>query len=392
MKKIFKGILPVTFIFIASLFISSCEKFGIGEEYNRVVLLYLAANNNLSGYAEDNIDALKAGYLPGEQDLDILLVYKHLSGSNPELIRLYRDGAGKAIEDIVAVYQDQNSATPEVLRGVLNKMKSIFPADDYGLILWSHATGWLPEGYYSRTKSPGVFTEDPYADIVKSFGEDRGVEMEITELRNALPFDFEFIIFDCCFMGGIETAYELKDKAEYIVASPTEILATGFPYDKVIRPMFEYEADLSEVCNIFYNHYKAQGSEVPTAFNSATIALYDTDELEDLASVCRQIFEGNREKIAALDRYSVQPYYRFDKDYFFDLEHFVSKIATPLQLISFREALSDVVIAKWNTPEVLDIPMENYSGISVYIPQPNGGELEQFYKGFSWNTDTKLVN
>lgn len=392
MKKIFKGILPVTFIFIASLFISSCEKFGIGEEYNRVVLLYLAANNNLSGYAKDNIDALKAGYLPGEQDLDILLVYKHLSGSNPELIRLYRDGAGKAIEDIVAVYQDQNSATPEVLRGVLNKMKSIFPADDYGLILWSHATGWLPEGYYSRTKSPGVFTEDPYADIVKSFGEDRGVEMEITELRNALPFDFEFIIFDCCFMGGIETAYELKDKAEYIVASPTEILATGFPYDKVIRPMFEYEADLSEVCNIFYNHYKAQGSEVPTAFNSATIALYDTDELEDLASVCRQIFEGNREKIAALDRYSVQPYYRFDKDYFFDLEHFVSKIATPLQLISFREALSDVVIAKWNTPEVLDIPMENYSGISVYIPQPNGGELEQFYKGFSWNTDTKLVN
>lgn len=391
MKKILKGILPLTLIFFATLF-TSCEKFGIGEDYNRVVLLYLAANNNLSGYAEDNIDALKAGYLPGENELDIMLVYRHLSGSNPELIRLYRDASGKAVEDIVAVYQDQNSATPLVLRSVLNKMKSIFPADDYGLILWSHATGWLPEGYYSRTKSANALFEDPYADIVKSFGEDRGTEMEITDLKNALPFDFEFIIFDCCFMGGIETVYELRDKAEYIVASPTEILATGFPYDKVIRPMFEYEADLSEVCNIFYNHYKAQGAELPTAFNSATIALYDTDELENLASVCRQIFEGNRDKIAALDRYSVQPYYRFDKDYFFDLEHFVSKIATPLQLTSFREALSDVVIAKWNTPHVLGIPIENYSGISVYIPKTPAGELEQFYKGFSWNTDTKLVN
>jgi len=164
-----------------------------------------------------------------------MLVYKHLSGSNPELIRLYRDASGKAVEDIVAVYQDQNSATPLVLRSVLNKMKSIFPADDYGLILWSHATGWLPEGYYSKTKTPGVFFTDPYADIVKSFGEDRGTEMEITELKDALPFEFEFIIFDCCFMGGIETAYELRDKAEYIVASPTEILATGFPYDKVIQ-------------------------------------------------------------------------------------------------------------------------------------------------------------
>ena len=76
----------------------------------------------------------------------------------------------------------------------------------------------------------------------------------------------------------------------------------------------------------------------------------------------------------------------------FDLEHFVSKIATPLQLTSFREALSDVVIAKWNTPHVLGIPIENYSGISVYIPKTPAGELEQFYKGFSWNTDTKLVN
>jgi len=391
MKKIFKGLLPFTFIIIVSI-LSSCEKFGIGEDYKRVVLLYLAANNNLSGYANDNINALKAGYLPGEKDLDIMLVYKHLSGSNPELIRLYRDASGKAVEDIVAVYQDQNSATPLVLRSVLNKMKSIFPADDYGLILWSHATGWLPEGYYSKTKTPGVFFTDPYADIVKSFGEDRGTEMEITELKDALPFEFEFIIFDCCFMGGIETAYELRDKAEYIVASPTEILATGFPYDKVIRPMFEYEADLSEVCNIFYNHYKAQGAELPTAYNSATIALYDTDELENLASVCRQIFEGNRDKIAALDRYSVQPYYRFDKDYFFDLEHFVSKIASPLQLTNFREALSDVVVAKWSTPHVLGIPIVNYSGISVYIPQSSGGELEQFYKGFSWNTDTKLVN
>jgi len=51
MKKIFKGLLPFTFIIIVSI-LSSCEKFGIGEDYKRVVLLYLAANNNLSGYVK----------------------------------------------------------------------------------------------------------------------------------------------------------------------------------------------------------------------------------------------------------------------------------------------------------------------------------------------------
>lgn len=108
--------------------------------------------------------------------------------------------------------------------------------------------------------------------------------------------------------------------------------------------------------------------------------------------MCKTIFQNRRDAISKVDRYSVQPYYRFGKDYFFDLRHFISKIATVQELAQFDEALADVVIAKWTTPEFLDIPILNYSGISTYIPLATPGELETFYRGFKWNTDTKLLD
>jgi len=388
--RIGKGMLllliPILFVF------SSCEKIGIGREYDKVVLLYIAANNNLNSFALENVESLKSGYIPSVKDKNILLVYKHISGFKPELVRLFKDQSGNVVEDVVAAYEDHNSASPETLKGVLNKMKTIFPSDEYGLILWSHASGWLPKGMYGSAKAPGARFDDPFASIVKSFGEDRGAEMEIAQLKGAITFKLDYIIFDCCFMGGIEVAYELRKKADFIMAAPTEILATGFPYDKVIRPLFKFHTDLPEVANIYFNEYAPEDPANATVYNSATIAIYDTDELEELATVCEEIFATNRSKLPLVDRYSVQPYFRLGQDYFFDLEDFISKIASPSEMVRFKECLDDAVTEKWATKKFLDIPIDKYSGLSVYIPRVTEGNAEVFYKTLEWNQKTKLVN
>ncbi|MDP3435632.1 MAG: clostripain-related cysteine peptidase, partial [Bacteroidales bacterium] len=181
MRKI-KYIAPLLILAISSLFIS-CEKNPFsGSEFRRVVVLYMAANNNLSSFAEHNISTIKDGFVPDKQSKDILVVYVHLPNKDPKLVRVYKESDGVVLEDIVATYTDQNSANGDVLKAVLNKIKVIFPAKEYGLILWSHATGWLPQGYFNTSVNQGAFYEDPYKDIVKSFGEDRGVEMEVKEL------------------------------------------------------------------------------------------------------------------------------------------------------------------------------------------------------------------
>lgn len=380
----------INYIFFAVLIIfslNSCEKKPSGKpEYNRVVVLYMAANNNLSSFAKQNLDLLKSGFIPEEDSKDILVVYKHLEESNPRLVRLFKDKDGQVIEDVVSAYEDQNSANGDVLMAVLDKVNVVFPATEYGLILWSHATGWLPEGYYDSSYN-NAFFEDPYAHLVKSYGEDRGVEMEIKELKASIPYKFSFIIFDCCLMGGVETIYELKDLTDYIIASPTEILAYGFPYSQIMNPLFKSKANLDEACELFYDFYNSK-----TGVNrSATIALYKTSELEELAKVSNTIFNNNREKIESLDMSKIQPYFRMNKHWFWDIDNLMSEIASADEYDDFNNALKRVVKTKWSTSSFLDIEINSFSGLSTYIPNPENEFLDSFYKEFDWNVGSKMI-
>lgn len=384
----FKKFIYISLALLVGAILSvSCDKNIIKNgEYRRVVLLYMAANNNLSSFAEHNISALKEGFIPDKDSKDILLVYIHLPGKDPKVIRVFKEGDGAVKEDVVATYQNQNSANSDVLKSVLNKINAIFPAREYGLILWSHATGWLPQGYYNSTLNATYFA-DPYFHLVKSFGEDRGEEMEIKELKSALQFKLSFLIFDCCLMGGIETIYELKDKADYIIASPTEILAYGFPYREIMLPLFLPKPDLEETCRLFYNYYNAQSG----VHQSATISLIKTDQLKQLANVSRDIFNSHRDKIQSLDMDRIQPYFRMNKRWFWDIEDLIREISTPTELTLFKQAMDKVVIGKWYTPKFIDLDIERYSGISTYIQNPENTFLDTFYKGFDWNVDSEMI-
>jgi hypothetical protein len=385
--RIIRYVIVFSLLSMAAFF-TSCEKDPFkGAEFRKVILLYMAANNNLSSFAEYNISALKEGFIPEKSSKDILVVYLHLAGKDPKLVRLYKESDGVVIEDIVANYTDQNSANGDVLKAVLNKVHVIFPAREYGLILWSHATGWLPQGYFNTSVTQGALYEDPYRDIVKSFGEDRGVEMEVKELKSSLPFKFSFILFDCCFMGGIETIYELKDKAEYIIASPTEILAYGFPYKELMTPLFESKSNLEEACQLFYDYYNAQSG----VHQSATISLYKTAQIGELAAASGAIFNKHRGKISSLNMSKIQPYFRLNKRWFWDLGDLMKEIAEPAEYENFNTILSKVVIGKWNTPNFIDLKIDRYSGVSTYIQNPANSFLDTFYKGFDWNVASEMI-
>ncbi|MCK9628149.1 MAG: clostripain-related cysteine peptidase [Bacteroidales bacterium] len=376
------------FTLLAVIILYSCTKVDKPDNgYNRVVVIYFAANNNLSSYAEDNIKGISQGYLPDENSDDILLIYSHTAKNLPVLLRMYKDKSGSVKQDVVSNYTGQNSTTPQVLESLLDKIKVIFPAKEYGLVLWSHGTGWLPEGYYDNSTQYGVSFPDPYADLVKSFGYEDGVEMDVKDLCNSIPYHLSFIVFDCCLMGGIEVAYEFKDKCDFIVASPAEILATGFPYDRVIEPLFDNNADLEEVCKRYYDYYNSQSG----VYKSGTIALYNTSKLDALASVCKTIFSSHRDQMATLSAKNIQGYFRLNKHWFYDLADFVSQFATQEELVQFNKAISDVVTEKYSTAIFLDLTISRYSGISTYLQSNGSSYLDDYYKGYQWNIATQMI-
>lgn len=335
-------------------------------ERPKTVLVYMAANNNLSFQAESNLASMKQGFVPEDENL---LVYMHLASKNPVLLRLFKDETGAVVQDTVYHFPPQNSADAKSLTSVLKITQTMYPAQEYGLVLWSHGTGWLPQGYYS-----------------KSFGADAGKEMDVMDLAKALPFKLEFVIFDACLMGGIEVAYELKDSVNYVLSSPAEILSTGFPYERIMKHIFTTPADMESVAEEYFNFYNGQSG----ASRSATVSLVKSSELGNVAAEAAKVFSSYGAGNPSVDTLSIQRYYRSGKHWFYDLGGLVNQLSQGNDA-DFRNALDKAVIYKNATPYFIEIPVDKnkYSGLSTYIPSPTADpELLNYYANFKWSKDT----
>lgn len=67
------------------------------------------------------------------------------------------------------------------------------------------------------------------AGITRSVIKDNHYEMSLQDFASAIPDgQFNFILFEGCFMAGLEVAYELKDKTQYIVGFISRNAFTGF--------------------------------------------------------------------------------------------------------------------------------------------------------------------
>ena len=237
---------------------------------------------------------------------------------------------------------------------------------------------------------------DPYADMVKSddtvksFGEENGNEMDLIDLRKALSrFHYDFIVFDCCLMANVELAYELRNVCDYLLFSPTEILTDGFPYDMMMQAIFNQTAEsaMRSIAQSYMAHYR----EYTGIYCSATISLVRTYAIQALAEACQTVFRNHQEQILMLDRSRVQPYFRYNKHWYYDIDDFVQQVATDSEYQAFNRALNQVVIYRDATDYFLDLEIAHYSGLSIYIPRAEYTVLNNAYKTLSWNQATGLV-
>lgn len=397
--------------------------------------MYMAGQNNLASDLRSNINALCNGYLPAGNDPTIFLSYQKMSSSKipakSYLIRYYRH-RGALTADTVARYgAELPAASVTTLGKVLSDAKDAFPSASYSLLFSSHANGWLPKGYYNNPsyydnqgKAPAdrlsptsgkphygwvpYYEEDrdPSLPPVKSIGQDAVIqdgssvsyEIDLKEFCDAIPMHLDYIFFDCCLMGGIEVAYELRDKCDRIIFSPAEVLSTGFNYWTMGAQLFSASgADLEGVCRDYYNYYNSK-----TGYSkSATVTLVDCTRLEPVAEACRTIFSNHRDGLAAIAPDNVQRYYTGGHHWFYDLYDIAAKSgADEDELSALSEALEGCTIYKACTETFLCGPdispgygfdISVYSGFSMYLPCNGSAFLDQAYKSLDWNVRTGLV-
>lgn len=391
-EKIMLKRVIIALLAIGTLFSAGCtrewEVTPVNQD-NRTLLVYLAGDNDLSNEVADKTRALLDGWNPmmGE-----LLVFTDTHGGTPVLMRAV-DRDGQTTTDTPRTYSETNSASPQLLREVISDTRRLAPATSYGLILFSHATGWLPAGAFENplawrakaTSTPvttdflPLFDENPLAWLpaaTRSLFKDGTREMELMDFVDAIPDGmFDFMVFDMCFMAGVEVAYALREKTPLMVATATEILSPGFTpiYSSHLSLLYKPEADLSAFADAFFNYFDA----LEGVYRSAIVSVIRTAETEPLVRLMKDISPN----LTPAEIDNIQHFDRKGKPrLFFDLGDYLHAAAkTDEQHRQVDDALAHAVVFKKQTSRLINLDILKHGGLSVYIPQEGLSELNEAY-------------
>ncbi len=341
---------------------------------HRTVLVYMAANNDLSDDAIDDLYEMKAGAQANGLNGGRLLVYLTTPNSSPRLIEIL--SSGKEIT-LKTYSSDTSSLTIERMRQVFDDMKTITQANDYGLVLWSHATGWVNDN--------GVINDQQFNP--NSFGQDGSpvIKMKLTSLAKALnDQNFSFIYFDCCHMATIEVAYELRHSTSWIAASATEIGLDGMPYEQNLKCFFAEQPNLTQAVKNTFNYYSI-GAEAANNYG-CSISLINTSELDQLASSTRYIFS----KYSHINNYTPIPYFRTITTArgIFDMHHYISRRCTDsTEFETWKSIFNRVVTVHHTTSKVYNLDASQFHGLGCNIVTSLSGASNYGYNETSWWTD-----
>ena len=361
--------------------------------YATSILLYAVASNNLSYDFLSDMQELTDGARQLDLSRSDIWIYSLTPKDTPSLRHIVKDSDGKIVAETVKEYsRDSFSTDPKRISEVIGDYLSLSPASDRGLIMWSHATGWQPN--FSDHIVPSVTKSTDSSNKIDlpanySFGADNYLGTtdycDILELDEAIPADtFDYIWFDCCYMSAIEVLYQLRDKAPYIVAYPTEVSAEGMPYDLTIPHMAKAGYDIEGAARAMSKYYLDKNAVI-------TIAITDTSALPELAEAAKTAVLDGNDRLPIL---RLQRYHRNPNGPFVDLGHLIQTWgeAAPdgWAADKFEAALDKAVIYKEASANGFDrrpIDPENYSGISSHYFEDFGNEKSEYYKRLDWFRD-----
>lgn len=399
----------ILFFILTSFLWSACSdndepKKEIPVESSEITLLaYFIANaSNIEDDIWTNIAAMYDGLTLMQQSAT-LLIYWDGSGSygtwsNPVVLRYETDGKGNIngqkplpesalVEDVVAQaevikeYPSQLSTDKNVMTRILKDMIGFSPTSRVGLIAASHGSAWTNSIFTSRGLS-------------RSFGQDgKGTDntMLIEDMADAIEDtgkNFDFLMFDACFMGTIEVLYELNHTADYFITSVMEVPAYGFPYENSISYLYEGTVDgYKKICNSYLDFYKERYLIGNQAWG--TISLIDSKGIVPLINLIKQEIQNHTDILSDYVPYELQEYGREGgADIAYDLREFIKDLNRGTIPNDFSNQLNETVLYKGclteARPSNYAVDAENYCGLGIYIPVSSRPDWNDYFKTIDW--------
>lgn len=377
---------------------------------HRTVLIYMVASNNLGTDGNNLRNIAMMEKWAGEHSLnDCNVILYHMRYADnvisttrvATLERLTREGFVTVRR--YEVNPSVIATDPEVMAEVMAEVRGTFPAESYGLVMWSHGDPWR-EGSFSTMGS-----RHWGADGIGTPGSQTYWSISLPPMGEVLTQTgpWEFIYFDSCYGANIETAYELRNATPLVIGSSTEVVSWGMPYDQTLTYMTATEFDAEALAQCTFDYYATFDSpNFDSATNrmarSCTMSVTRTDRLEAVAQAARSVWEGGARFNYATDR-PIQPFMPSNASpntLSFDMADTYAHLtgADPEALTEFQAALERAVTYHANTPYMwqgasYELPINTYCGLGTYIypenPTPTAAQPDPYY-GYSrlkWYTD-----
>lgn len=357
------------------------------DTFERTVLVYISGENNLSHYIPSEIQELRQGSKGIGNNALVVYVDEANERRNPYILWI-RDGV---TVDSTALDNDPLSSSAETMLRVLNFTSTYYPANEYGLVLWGHASGWMiedsAEGNTAGSRPFRAYGIDNGNNSSSTIGKWMNIST-IAQTLERWRHHLKFIFADCCQFQCIETAYELLGLADYIIASPAEIPGKGAPYDTITPGFFEQSTTFYKtIVDRYFDQIIEWNSDWEGTYSSRTpLSVVYCPELLNLATATNEVLstflplENN-----ALPSLSDLIYYRGNtrkrmEDVMYDMNDFIRKYtigknnSTATDSAAYdkwRETFNRAIIYSTNATEGWSTSGQVSTTVFSYLSQPN---------------------
>jgi hypothetical protein len=219
----------------------------VGTKPKWTIMHYGAGDNDLKAYILG--DAVEMELVGSTENMNVISLLD-MGKDNCKIYHIQQDDDIESLNSpMIKDLGDKNTADPQTLADFISYSMKKFPAEHYAVLIGDHGGGW--QGAIIDETSSDFMT---LPEIRESF--------EIAQKETGKKVDV--IGFDACLMATGEVAYELKDVADYLVASQEVEGGHGWNYfpllekknrngDKNEEKMIqcEHEPDVKPYTNLF---------------------------------------------------------------------------------------------------------------------------------------------
>ena len=404
-------------MFSFAMTFTSCsdEAFDVDSVNKQTIFVFFpwtggTSNPGLYDDLEHNLDSISEGIIAkkGLNDSRVLVFFSEKYNQST-LYDLQYDAKNKKVNRVpIKKYEGNSYCSAEGFADLLNDVKQNAEALNYALIIgahgcgWTYAEDWSNYPYKARpsfgSSSPksnsfsginfGSDSDEPHTRFFGSVDlKDNAIDVAtLAEGIRESGLKMQYILFDACYMGNVETAYELKDVTNFFIASSSEIMQYGLPYKLLWNYLNSPTPSYSSIVSTSINFYKT------TKDPYLNIAAIDCRELDGLANIMKEI-NSKYTLSESIDPESIQHLDGFSPNLFYDMEAYVDSLYPSGYLLDqFKNQLNLTVKAAGHTDYAFSalyykktyIEIKNYCGLSISDPSQNNVAIKGREKTGWW--------